>query len=202
MKRFFSTSKPIDSSEVTPESVYLNRRSFMKSAGAIAAGVLLAACNPTNETVTSPAITSSPPLVDELGNPSTPFNEIINFNNFYEFSLGKTSVADISKDFKTSPWEIEIGGLVHKPGIFSIEDLIRKYPPQERIYRLRCVETWSMVIPWNGFELAALINDVEPMGSAKYVRFETLHDLTQMPGLKDSSYPWPYTEGFPVNPGG
>lgn len=196
MRKTITHSIPIESSEITPEAVYFNRRSFMKSVGALAAGALLAACEPVSKTQTPTSTSTSTSTVDELGDPSTAYDEVTGFNNFYEFTLNKTSVAELAKDFRTSPWEIEVGGLVHKPGIFTMEALTKKYPQEERIYRLRCVEAWSMVIPWMGFELASLIKDVEPMGNANFVRFETLHDLTQMPGLQDTAYPWPYSEGL------
>ncbi len=198
MNKKISFSTPIKSSEITPEAIYINRRSFMKSLGALSAGAFLAACTPSsvNNTPIPSSVSSALSRVDELGNPLTPYDEITSFNNFYEFSVRKTSIAGLTKDFIVSPWEVEVSGLVHKPGIFALDNLINKYTQEERIYRLRCVETWSMVIPWIGFGLASLIQAVEPMGNAKYVRFETLHDITQMPGLKDTSYPWPYTEGL------
>ncbi|MBN1535536.1 MAG: protein-methionine-sulfoxide reductase catalytic subunit MsrP [Anaerolineales bacterium] len=196
MRNAYSSSTTPKSSGITPEAVYYNRRSFMKSAGAIAMGAFLAACNPGYETDIESTSTLSASLVDELGAPANSYEEITSFNNFYEFTLSKTEVADLAKDFKTSPWEVEVSGLVQKPGVYTIDDLTQKYPLEERVYRLRCVEAWSMVIPWTGFELASLLKDVKPLTDAKYVRFETLHDLTQMPGLRDTSYPWPYTEGL------
>ena len=108
-------------------------------------------------------------------------------------------MATLAKDFKTSPWDVEISGMVNKPGKFSVDDLVKKYPPEERIYRLRCVEAWSMVIPWLGFPLAKLLADVEPTSDAKYVRFETIYKPEDMPGQKQSTYPWPYQEGLRID---
>jgi sulfoxide reductase catalytic subunit YedY len=121
--------------------------------------------------------------------------EIANFNNFYEFTTNKTKVAQLAKDFRTSPWEVEVGGLVAKPKTFGLEELL-KFDQEERIYRMRCVEGWSMVIPWEGFPLSRLLNEVEPLSSAKYVRFVTLLDHDQMPGTGNRLYPWPYQEGL------
>ncbi len=192
-------SPPIPSSEITPEHVYVNRRSFLKAMGVVAAGALLAACGPASDdgSSASPETSSTPEQAAEAPDeaPNT-YEEITNYNNYYEFSMGKESVAVLSSDLVTSPWQVEVSGHCSKPGTFAIEDLIKQFPPEERIYRMRCVEAWSMVIPWNGFELASLLKAVEPTSKAKYVRFETLFDPEQMPGQKSSLYPWPYQEGL------
>ena len=124
------------------------------------------------------------------------FDEITNYNNFYEFSTDKQAVAGLSKDFTTEPWTVEVSGLVNNPKTFGVDDLLKMFPQEERIYRLRCVEAWSMVIPWNGFPLASLLNEVEPTSDAKYVRFETVANHDEMPGLKSPFYQWPYQEGL------
>jgi sulfoxide reductase catalytic subunit YedY len=197
----------IKPSEITPEHLYFSRRQFMKAAGALAAGsIWLAACNGNEATsisagseTTSVGGTTTPDiglLMDELGDPANSFEDITNYNNYYEFTLSKTDVAELSKDFITSPWVVQVGGLVHNPKTFDIDDLRKNFQQQERIYRLRCVEAWSMVIPWQGFTLASLLKEVEPMGSAKYVRFETIYDPEQMPGQKSTWYNWPYAEGL------
>lgn len=203
-------SIPIRSSEITPEHVYLNRRNFMKAAGIAGVSALLAACSP-RETINSQNTHTSTPsqedagepaaeiLADELGDPANTYKQITNYNNFYEFTVDKEDVAPLSKDFRLRPWQIEIGGLVHKPRTFGIDDLLSKFTQEERIYRLRCVEAWSMVIPWQGFSLAKLLNEVEPMGNAKYVAFQTLMDPEQMPGQRSVWYPWPYTEGLRID---
>jgi sulfoxide reductase catalytic subunit YedY len=136
--------------------------------------------------------------VDELGDSLTSYVDVTNFNNFYEFTTDKTAVADLVGNFRTSPWKVEVGGLVHNPKTYDIDEL-RQFEHEERIYRLRCVEGWSMVIPWNGFPLARLLEDVEPMGDAKYVRFETLVDPEQMPGQNSPWYTWPYVEGLRID---
>lgn len=195
-------SVPVRSSEITPEHLYLNRRQFLKAAGIVSASAaLLAACGLKGSNLTDESEQLSTDLqvsstVDELGDSLTAYESVINYNNFYEFTTDKSNVAKLSKDFKTSPWMIDVGGLVHNPKTYGLEDLLDKFAQEERVYRLRCVEAWSMVLPWLGFELGSLIKEVEPMGSAKYVRFETLLDREQMPGLKSPFYPWPYTEGL------
>jgi methionine sulfoxide reductase catalytic subunit len=188
---------PPPSSEVTPEGAYLNRRAFLRTAGFAGAGALLAACGLGPE----PTQTATPDLVvgaqaDELGDPLTAFEAVTNYNNYYEFTTDKEGVAGLASDFRTRPWTIQVGGLVHKPTTFAIDDLLEAFPQEERIYRLRCVEAWSMVIPWMGFELGRLLDQVEPMTSAGYVGFATLFDPDQMPGQRSPLYPWPYTEGL------
>jgi sulfoxide reductase catalytic subunit YedY len=196
------------SSEITPESLYLSRRDWLKMAGIVTAASLLAACAPKLPNVTgtgSGSATATPgapvpdnaqgQTTDELGNPLNTFDEITNYNNYYEFSTAKDAVAPLSKDFKSSPWSVEVSGLVQNPKTYSLDDLL-KFEQKERIYRLRCVEAWSMVIPWTGFELRDILNEVQPMASAKYVAFTTLMDKEQMPGEGSAFYSWPYTEGL------
>jgi methionine sulfoxide reductase catalytic subunit len=135
-------------------------------------------------------------MKDELGDPVNSFKDITNYNNYYEFTTDKAGVAPAAAKFKTSPWEVEVYGLVNKPKKYALEDLIKQFQPEERIYRLRCVEAWSMVIPWMGFPLAKLLKEVEPTSDAKYVRFETVMRPDEMPGQRDRLYPWPYQEGL------
>jgi sulfoxide reductase catalytic subunit YedY len=192
------------SSEITPKQVYLSRREFMKAAGLAAGALLLAACAPqTTPAPTAASGATAPPQpqgkVDELGNPANSFEQITNYNNYYEFTTDKSGVAELAKDFQTSPWDVEVTGLVGNPGKFSLDDLIRKYSPEERIYRLRCVEAWSMVIPWVGFPLHKLLADVQPSAQAKYVRFESVFRPEEMPGQNTPLYPWPYQEGLRVD---
>jgi len=190
-------SIPIRSSEITPKQVYLSRRDFMKAATVAASAALLAACAPsvTEEPQNAAPIPTST-ATDELGNPVNTYEDITNYNNYYEFTVEKQDVANESKGFTTSPWTIEVGGLVNKPKTFGIEDLLKIFPQEERIYRLRCVEAWSMVIPLEGFTLASLLNMVEPTSDAKYVRFETVFRPEEMRGQKSQLYPWPYQEGL------
>jgi sulfoxide reductase catalytic subunit YedY len=195
----------INPSEITPEEVYLSRRRFIK-AGALAAGsLLLAACGvPTAGPGAGPTavpgavetlLPTPPAAADELGSPLTSFEAITKYNNYYEFTTSKEGVARLAEGFRTSPWSVEVGGLVSKPRTFDLDDLLR-FEQEERIYRLRCVEAWSMVIPWVGFPLRKLLAEVEPASEAEYVRFETLFDPEQMPGQERATFPWPYVEGL------
>ncbi len=190
----------IDPSEITPEHLYLSRRKFLTGLGALVASTLfLGGCDWLNSS-SAPEGTDDSELTqagtDELGDKFTSYASIISYNNFYEFTTDKEDVARLARDFKTSPWVVEVGGLVNKPQTFDIDELLKKFPQEERIYRLRCVEGWSMVIPWLGFPLAKLLKEVEPTSKAKYVRFETLYAPEQMPGQKGIFYQWPYVEGL------
>lgn len=191
-------SVPVKSSEITPYSLYLSRRDFLKAAGIASGSVLLAACaaEATETTVPMTDAPVSDGKTDEMGDPANSFNDISNYNNYYEFTTDKTAVAGLAKQFNPNPWSVEVYGLVNKPTTFGIEDLLSKFTQEERIYRLRCVEAWSMVIPWNGFTLSSLLKEVEPTSDAKYVRFETVHRPEEMPGQSSPFYPWPYQEGL------
>lgn len=167
----------------------------MTLAGSTGAAALLAACGVSPTEQPAATETGAAGLKDELGDPANTFEEITHYNNYYEFTTDKAGVADLAEGFPTSPWQVEVGGLVQKPKTYDIDEL-RAFPQEERIYRLRCVEAWSMVIPWTGFPLASLLAEVEPMTSAKYVAFTTKLDEENMPGLKMPFYPWPYTEGL------
>ena len=189
-------SVPINTSEITPYSLYLSRRDFIKAAGLATGTALLAACAPKAAATMPPGAENLPPKQDELGDPTNTYEEITNYNNFYEFTTDKQGVAGLSQDFKPLPWTLEVYGLVNKPKTYGIEDILSKFTQEERIYRLRCVEAWSMVIPWNGFPLASLLKEVEPTSDAKFVRFETVYRPEEMPGQKSPFYPWPYQEGL------
>jgi len=195
-------SVPIKSSEITPYSQYLSRRDFLRAAGIVTGTALLAACAPSVTETAVPAPTdeanvpSASGKVDELGDPINSFKDITNYNNYYEFTTDKQSVAGLAPKFNPDPWSVEVYGLVNKPMTFGIEDLLSKFTQEERIYRLRCVEAWSMVIPWTGFTLASLLKEVEPTSDAKFVRFETVYRPEEMPGQKSPFYPWPYQEGL------
>jgi sulfoxide reductase catalytic subunit YedY len=196
----------IPSSEITPERLFRSRRQFMRSAVALIGGTaLLSACG----TEASPAASSQPNTggatpaagqangaTDELGDKLTDYDSVIGYNNYYEFTTDKEGVAGLAKNFKTTPWTVAVGGLVNKPQTFAIEDLLKQFPQEERIYRHRCVEGWSMVIPWTGFPLAKLLKQVEPTSKAKYVRFETVMRPEEMPGQDSGYYTWPYVEGL------
>ena len=194
------------SSEITPQTTYLNRKQFLKALGIVStSAAVLAACKDKPfisggdlPSGTSPEVHTSGAGVgtDELSDTLTNFEDVIGYNNFYEFTTDKEGVAKLAKDFQTSPWEMQIGGLVENPGPISMEEIRTRYPTEERIYRMRCVEGWSMVIPWHGFPLAALLEDIKPMPSAKYVRFESIYDPQALPGQSNRYFPWPYVEGL------
>src|SRR5512138_685380 len=193
MKKIFE-SIPIKSSEITSYSTYLSRREFMKAAGFLAGSALLSACAPKNKDVVDTSQFAN--KTDEFGDPLTPFDDITHYNNYFEFSERKTSVAVLAENFHPEPWTVEVYGLVNKPKTYDIEDLLAKFTQEERIYRLRCVEGWSMVIPWTGFTLASLLKEVEPTSDAKFVRFETIFRHSEMKGQGNRMYPWPYEEGL------
>jgi sulfoxide reductase catalytic subunit YedY len=190
-------SPRIRSSEITPEAVYVNRRQFMKGAALAAGGALLAACAPKAAPTPVPSARAiSTGQQDELGDALTSYEAVTGYNNYYEFTTDKEGVAPAAKDFKTRPWTIEVSGLVNKPHTYDIDELMKRFPVEERIYRLRCVEAWSMVIPWSGFPLNKLLKEVEPTSTAKYVHFVSLLDHKQMPGQQSPFFVWPYSEGL------
>ncbi len=206
MKRFRS-------SEITPEAVYLSRRRALRLGTLALGSAALTACGgqlgqqlaqdaaPATTSSQNDASTPLPATAvkrDELGDAANSFADISSYNNFYEFTSDKEGVAALSKDFKTSPWQVQVGGLVNNPKTYDIDDLKTLFGSEERIYRLRCVEGWSMVIPWTGFPLHKLLKAVDPKREAKYVRFESAADAAQMPGLS-APYPWPYTEGLRID---
>ena len=131
-----------------------------------------------------------------VGHPLNKFDEIINYNNYYEFSTNKEAVADLAKDFSPYPWQVEVTGLVKKPTVFSLEDIYKQFTQEERIYRLRCVEGWSMVIPWVGFPIGELLKAVEPTAAAKFVKFTSVMRPEEMPGQGSAWLEWPYVEGL------
>ncbi len=207
----------IPSSEITPEHIYHSRRKFMVGAAGAAASTLLAACAPSSSSpipeateqpaaTAAQAATSAPAATakvvqisaneDELGDAVNSFEDITNYNNYYEFTTDKTGVASLAKNYPTSPWQVVVDGLVKNKRIYDMDDLRSRFDQEERIYRLRCVEAWSMVIPWMGFPLSKILNEVEPLPEAKYVRFETVYDPEQMPGQKSRWFNWPYVEGL------
>ncbi len=187
-------AKKISESEVTPYEVYLNRRKFIGQAGRVAllaavAPGALAASDHTGEEAEAAVIGAQG---DEL----TPLKHVTEYNNFYEFGTGKEDPARNAGDFRTRPWTVAIEGHCERPGDYAIEDILGRFPSEERIYRLRCVEAWSLVIPWMGFPLKELLAWVQPTSRAKYVESTTLHDPDQMPGQHRRVLDWPYVEGL------
>jgi sulfoxide reductase catalytic subunit YedY len=191
----------IPSSEITPKSMYMNRRRFITGAAAtgaaLAAGYYLRNSGHAGESVEASAkltgIVKSQFSTTEKPNS---FKDITNYNNYYEFSTDKNDPNGLSANFRTRPWTISIEGLVAKPKKLDIDTIMKLAPLEERIYRHRCVEAWSMVIPWVGIPLSALIKQAEPLGKAKFVAFETILAPDQMPNQKRDVLPWPYVEGL------
>ena len=187
------------SSEITDETLYLDRRRFITGAAALGAAALLPATAGAKVPAGAPLKAARNPAFVHPDSPNK-FEDAATYNNFYEFGVNKDDPARLAHTLKTRPWTVKVDGLVGKPKTFDIDDLLRSFPLEERVYALRCVEAWSMVIPWIGFPLAALLKQVEPMGTAKFVEFVTLHDPNQFPGQKPGffggSLDWPYVEGL------
>jgi methionine sulfoxide reductase catalytic subunit len=191
----------IRSSEITPKDLYLNRRKFLT--GAAMAGAAAATGLAVNELFAPSTrafagekiagIQKSPFSTTEK---VTPYNDVTHYNNYYEFSTEKEEPADLAKNFKTRPWTVTIDGDVTKKQVLDVDSIMKFATPEERIYRHRCVEGWSIVVPWVGFSLIELIKRAQPLGKAKYVEFTTLYDLRQYPGQSRRVLDWPYHEGL------
>jgi len=189
----------ITASEITPRALWLDRRSFLGGAAALALGSVL---------VPAPALAASAPR-EKLGGVKksgwtlsdalTPYQDVTNYNNYYEFGTDKADPAANAHTLKTRPWSVRIEGECAKPGTFAMEDILKLAPLEERVYRLRCVEAWSMVIPWVGYSLSELLKKVEPNGNAKFVEFTTLADPETMPGVRGRVLQWPYVEGLRID---
>src|SRR5258705_7480406 len=183
-------------SEITDSKLYLSRRELM--AGAAALAVMTAPGGAT--TPKGQALAATRNAAFSLTEPPTKIDHATTYNNFYEFGVNKDDPSRLAHTLRPRPWTVQVDGLVHKPKTFDIDELIRLFPLEERVYALRCVEAWSMVIPWIGFPLAALLKAVEPTGTATFVEFITLHDPNQFPGQKPGlfggSLDWPYVEGL------
>ncbi|MGB0580423.1 MAG: protein-methionine-sulfoxide reductase catalytic subunit MsrP [Limisphaerales bacterium] len=184
----------IPESEVTPEHIYRNRRKFLKEMSFVGASALLAQSQTARGASPYPAKRNglySPPLH------ITPPKYALQYNNFYEFTTDKSEVAEVSANFRTSPWKIKAGGLCDKAVELDTDDLVREFGLEERVYRFRCVEAWGMVVPWTGFPLHKLLRKLKPSSDAKFVKFATALKPDEMPGIaKLPHYPWPYTEGL------
>ena len=183
--------RPIAASEITPRDVYLRRREVLLGLGALGASSLMGGGAQAGPMTGQPSIYST---TDK----QTPLKDVISYNNYYEFGTDKGDPAQNAGSLKTDPWRVKIDGLVAKPAEFGLDDILRGVTMEERIYRMRCVEGWSMVIPWVGFALSDLLKRVEPLGSAKFVAFETLVRPTEMPGQRGAfqALDWPYREGL------
>jgi len=193
-------NEDIRSSEITPKSLYLNRRKFLRDAalaGAAAAGISL------HETVSPSATVLAGNKIDGVQKSPfsttetiTPYKDVTHYNNYYEFSTEKEGPAELAKNFRTRPWKVKVDGLVDKKQELDIDTILKIAPPEERIYRHRCVEGWSIVVPWIGYSLSELIKRLNPTRKAKFVEFTTLYDLGQMPGQRRDVLQWPYVEGL------
>lgn len=185
-------------SEITPRVLFEDRRQFIRDAGlfAAAAGFATAGVRPRLAHAQAKGFPALEKGAYPLSETATPLKDITTYNNFYEFGTGKADPAETSKDFKTKPWTVKVEGLVKKPAEYHLEDFIKPHKLEDRTYRHRCVEAWSMVIPWQGFPMADFIKRVEPLPSAKFIQFQTLYDPIRMPGQQRAILPWPYTEGL------
>jgi sulfoxide reductase catalytic subunit YedY len=197
-------SASIPSSEITPKATYLNRRNFLAGAAIAGAAAVTGIAFGDLADLVDPSITvEANAKIDGIQKSAfsttekeTPYKDVTNYNNFYEFSTDKYEPADAAKNFKTRPWTVTIDGHVKKKQVLDVDTIIKMAPPEERIYRHRCVEGWSIVVPWVGFSLSELIKRVDPLPKAKYVEFTTLYDPKQMPGQRTSVLHWPYLEGL------
>jgi sulfoxide reductase catalytic subunit YedY len=192
-------SPDIKASEITDQKVYLERRQFLRAASAAA----LAVTTGVIPGLLAPGLTQAGEKLEGVRKSSfstdealTPYEDVTHYNNFYEFGTDKDSPAKLATNFRTKPWSVIVEGEVNKPAVYHLEDFIKPYALEERIYRLRCVEGWSMVIPWIGFPLGEVIQRFEPTSKAKFVEFTTLYDPEQMPDQRRSVLKWPYVEGL------
>ncbi len=183
------------SSEITPESIYQQRRQWLQSAAVLGAAWALKI--PAAQAAGLGARIRAPhPQTYRLNEPWTPYEDVTGYNNYYEFGLDKGDPKAQAGQLVTDPWSVRIGGLCHRPGQYALEDLVSPYALEDRVYRFRCVEAWSMVIPWLGFPLADLIKRAQPAASARYISLTTLQRPEQMPGQRSIDLHWPYREGL------
>jgi methionine sulfoxide reductase catalytic subunit len=194
-------SADIPSSEITPKSLYLNRRKFLagtvvSGAAAVAAMSLRELAAPTNVVAANTKIEGIQKSSFSTTEKITPLKDVSNYNNYYEFSTDKYEPAGLAKDFKTRPWTVTIDGQVKKKQVLDVDAVMKMAAPEERIYRHRCVEGWSIVVPWTGFSLSELIKKAEPLPKATFVEFTTILDPSHMPGQRTGVLEWPYVEGL------
>lgn len=181
--------QPIKQEPITPKQLYLTRRKFLESVGIFSAGAFLAAC------MGNPPSSPSTPIAP-AGDMETRKDLALSYNNYYEFGTSKSSVAERAENFQMQPWQVEVGGLVKNPQTFSMEELLANFVQEERVYRMRCVEAWSMVLPWTGFPLAKLLDMAQPLPEARFVAFQSVYRPEEMPGQVGLDFPWPYLEGL------
>ncbi|MFN0151873.1 MAG: protein-methionine-sulfoxide reductase catalytic subunit MsrP [bacterium] len=210
------TPRKLTHSDTTPESLYINRREFIRNAvlfTGVAAGIggglvwltggasgkrkAVVGAAPTPDSLRAPADFTATRRANFAGDEAaSSFEQVTTYNNFYEFGLDKADPAANAHTLRTRPWTVAVEGSVRTPRRLDIDEVLRWFPLEERVYRMRCVEAWSLVIPWLGFPLAEFIKRLDPLPSAKYVAFTTLHDAEQMPGQRTRSLDWPYVEGL------
>ena len=182
--------------EATDESIYLGRREIIQGLGFLGMGTL---ANQAFAAVAPDLYPAKRNAKYTLDRPITAEEAATGYNNFYEFTLDKGRVKDLARRFQAEPWKVEVKGLVNNPKTYDIDDLVRKFPLEERLYRFRCVETWAMAVPWTGFEMAHLIKEVDPKPEAKFMRMVTVNRPSEMPGIKSQPhYPWPYFEALEI----
>jgi sulfoxide reductase catalytic subunit YedY len=189
-----ATPKDIRSSAITPESLYFTRREWLATAGATVGAIAGASTLWPANTEAQQALGT--PYRLQPDDKPTPWEDVTTYNNFYEFGTGKDDPADQARGFRTRPWTVRVEGLVRKPGAYALEDFLKPSRVEDRIYRHRCVEAWSMVVPWRGIMLADVLKRAEPAPGAKFVEFTTLYDPARMPGQRSPVLRWPYAEGL------
>ncbi|RZU48285.1 sulfoxide reductase catalytic subunit YedY [Fluviicoccus keumensis] len=203
------TGSPVASDDITPESVFLKRRDLLAGLGYLGMAALLPAqANAAGPAYVAQADRANAPAwlrqkiagrkggANTTGESLTPYDSVSTYNNFYEFGLDKEDPAERSADFRPDPWRVTVDGLCNKPGSYTLEDILKPHTLEDRIYRFRCVEAWSMVVPWLGFPLGDLLSRFDPKAEAKYVEFTTLEDSAQFPNQKSRALDWPYVEGL------
>ncbi|MHB1310860.1 MAG: protein-methionine-sulfoxide reductase catalytic subunit MsrP [Gemmatimonadaceae bacterium] len=188
------TSADLPSSEITPESLYLNRREWLAAAG-LTIGAIAGAGTLLPRGLSAQQALGKPYGLQKDDKP-TPWDDVTTYNNFYEFGTDKEDPSENAKGFRPRPWTVKVDGMVKKPGDFALEDFLKAGRIEDRIYRHRCVEAWSMVIPWRGIMLADVLRRAEPTAGAKFVEFTTLYDPSRMPGQRSNVLRWPYREGL------
>lgn len=189
---------PIVPSEIMPRSQFLSRRDFLRTAAGAAGGFVLSA-SLSDALAEAKAFAAARRSALSTAEAPTPYADVTSYNNFYEFGTAKEDPADNAQSLRVRPWTVAVEGECARPRRWDIDELLKLAPIEERVYRMRCVEGWSMVIPWNGYSLAELLRRAEPTSRAKYVEFTTLHDPAQMPGQRSRVLSWPYVEGLRID---
>jgi sulfoxide reductase catalytic subunit YedY len=188
------TPADLPSSEITPEALYMNRREWLAAAGLTVGAIAGAGALLPRPARAQQAL--GKPFGLQADDKPTPWEDVTSYNNFYEFGTSKDEPAEMAKNFKPRPWTVKVDGMVNKPGDYALDDLVKAGTVEDRIYRHRCVEAWSMVIPWRGIMLADVLKRAEPAPGARYVEFTTLYDPKRMPGQRVPVLRWPYIEGL------